>query len=246
MEWRDEAILLSSRRYGEANAILEVFARARGRASGLVRGGGSRRRAAELQPGAQLAVTWRGRLADQLGTFRVEATAMRAGRVLGDRTALAALSAITAQLSAYFAENDPHPELFDETAALLDALADPERWPGLYGAWELSLLAALGFGLDLSACAATGARQDLVYVSPKSGRAVSRAAGAPYADKLLPLPSFLRLGGPASWAELREALKLTGRFLEKSAAPALGLDAPPEARGRLVALVAAQAGRSAP
>lgn len=237
MEWRDDAILLNVRRFGEADAILDVFARERGRASGLVRGGGSRRRAAELQPGAQLAVRWRGRLADQLGRFHVEATAMRAGRLLDDKIALAALSAVTAQLSAYFAEDDPHPALFDETADLLDALPDAVRWPALYGAWELSLLSELGFGLDLSRCAATGSPQDLIYVSPKSGRAVSRTAGAPYADKLLPLPAFLRLGGPADLSELAGAMRMTGRFLEDRAAPSLGLAATPDARGRLARLV---------
>lgn len=242
MEWRDEAILLSTRRYGEANAIVEVFARHHGRASGLVRGGGSKRRAAELQPGAQLAAQWRGRLADQLGQFQLEATAMRAGLVLDNPLALAALSSVTAQLGAYCAEHDPHPDLFDETTALLDALVDPARWPGLYGAWELALLSALGFGLDLSSCAATGAQQELIFVSPKSGRAVSRAAGAPYADRLLPLPTFLRLGGPADWADLHAAMRLSGRFLERRAAPSLGLDAAPAARGRLLALVAARAG----
>ena len=238
MEWRDEAILLSMKRHGEANAIIEVFARSRGRNSGLVRGGGSRRRAAELQPGAQLEVSWRGRLESQLGSFRVEATAMRAGRFLDDQIALAALSSALAQLSVFVAEHDPHPELFDETVVLLEALSDPMRWPGVYGAWETSLLATLGFGLDLHSCAATGSQQDLIYVSPKSGRAVSRSAGAPYVDKLLPLPSFLRLGGPADWSELSDALRMTGRFLETRVAPSLGLEAAPAARARFVALVA--------
>ena len=211
-----------------------------------MRGGASRRRAAELQPGAQLAVEWRGRLQGQLGSIRAEATAMRAGLLLDDREALAALGAVTAQLAAFFAEDDPHPEFYDQTVALLDALADPARWPGLYGLWELSLLSELGFGLDLDSCAATGATQELIYVSPKSGRAVSRAAGAPYQDRLLSLPSFLRLGGPAGWSELDAALRLTGRFLTARAAPSLGFDAPPAPRARLVALIAARSAASEP
>ncbi|MCI4664354.1 MAG: DNA repair protein RecO [Neomegalonema sp.] len=241
MEWRDEAILLTIRRHGEADAVIEVFAREHGRRSGLVKGGGSTRRAAELQPGAQLSVAWRGRLESQLGAFRAEALTMRAGRLLDDPLALAALASILAQIAAYSAEHAPNPELFEATTELLDALADPDRWPGLYAAWELSLLAMLGFGLDLSSCAATGASQELIYVSPKSGRAVSRAAGAPYIDKLLTLPAFLRLGGPANWGELSEALRLTGYFFEQRVAPSLGLDRTPLPRARLVALAAAKA-----
>lgn len=241
MEWREDGVLLAVRPHGERSAILETFTRSRGRCFGLARGALSKKRIAELQPGAQLDLHWRGRLEEQLGGFQAEAIKARAGLVLDDRLALAAMNAILGQISAYFPERDPQPELYDRTIELLDALTSAEAWPGLYGAWELKLLETLGYGLDLTSCAATGSAQDLIYVSPRSGRAVSRGAGAPYQDKLLPLPSFLRLGGPADWAALAEAMRLSGRFLEHWAAPALGLRGLPEARHRFAALITAQA-----
>lgn len=237
MEWRDEGLLLSVRPHGETGAVIEVLTATRGRHLGLVRGGASRKRAAELQPGAQLALTWRARLEDHLGVFAAEPIRGRAGAILEQPLALAAMRAACAQLSAYLPEREAQAELYAPTIALFDAFADPAAWPGLYAQWELRLLETLGFGLDLSACAATGQTQELVWVSPRSGRAVSRAAGEPYAERLLELPAFLRLGGPCDPAEFAKALRLTGRFLESWAAPALGLEAPPSARARLAKLV---------
>ncbi len=222
MEWRDDGVLLAVARHGERDAILDVLTAERGRRRGLVKGGASRRRAAELQPGAQLSLDWRARLETHLGAFRAEASKLRAGRILDDPLALAALASAAALLLAYLPEDDPQPALYTRTVALFDALHRPDAWPGLYAEWELALLAELGFGLDLSACAATGGTQELVYVSPRSGRAVSRAAGAPYAEKLLPLPASLRLGGPADATDLAAALRTTGHFWETRVAPALG------------------------
>lgn len=236
MEWRDEGVLLAARPYGERDAILDVLTARRGRHLGLMRGGASRKKAAELQPGAQLDLHWRARLEDQLGAFRAEAISFRAGRMLERPLALAALAAAIALAGAYLPEREPQPRLYAETVALFDALADPsgpdDAWAGRYAAWEMTLLETLGFGLDLASCAATGATQELIYVSPKSGRAVGRAAGAPYAARLLPLPDVLRLGGPAAPAELSAALRVTGFFLENRVAPALGR-AVPAARARL-------------
>lgn len=238
IEWRDEAILLSTRPHGERDAIVEALTSRRGRHLGLVRGGATRRRAADLQPGAQLTLTWRARLEGHLGVFQLEATRLRASRVLGDAFALAGLTAATALLSSLTAEREPQPALYAAAQAFFDALGDSELWPGMYAAFELKLLEALGFGLDLSACAATGSAQELIYVSPRSGRAVSRAAGAPYAPRLLPLPTPLRLEGPCDPAEFRDALKTTGFFLEKWALPALERPGLPPARARLAALAA--------
>lgn len=236
MEWRDEGLLLSVRPHGETGAVIETLTENHGRHLGLVRGGASRKRAAELQPGAQLALTWRARLEDHLGVFTAEPIRGRAGAILDQPLALAAMRAACAQLVAYLPEREAQPQLYAPTIALFDAFADPAVWPGLYAHWEVILLETLGFGLDLSTCAVTGQTQELIWVSPKSGRAVSRSAGEPYADRLLELPAFLRLGGPCDGAEFASALRLTGRFLEKWAAPALGLEAPPSARARLAAL----------
>lgn len=236
LAWRDEGILLALRRHGEGAAILEVFTAGHGRHAGVAPGGGSRRMAPLLQPGAQLAVEWRARLEAHLGQWRVEPAKSRAAAMMSDRRALAAMGAVSALLTAFLPEREPHPELYASTLRLVDALgADPD-WPALYALWELELLGELGFGLDLSRCAATGGLQELVWVSPKSGRAVSRRAGEPYADRLLPLPGLF-LGTPrGTEAEVAAALRTTGHFLDAWAAPAFGRERAPEARARLAAL----------
>ena len=218
-----------------------LFTAARGRCLGLVHGGASRKNAALREPGAQLSLTWRGRLEGQLGSFRAEPIKSRAGPVFDDPLALAGLSAVCALLSAFLPEREPQPTLYGPTVALLDEIAAPETWPGLYAAWELAFLETLGYGLDLSSCAATGSTQELIYVSPRSGRAVSRAAGEPYAEKLLALPTPLRLGGPCAPADFAASLALTGRFIGAWAAPAIGLEGPPAARLRLQRLAEAAA-----
>ena len=178
MEWRDEGALITMRLHGESAAIIEVFTAAHGRHAGVVRGGGSRRMAAMLQPGSQLQVTWSARLDEHLGTFVVEPIASRAA-ILADRRALAGLNAVCALLHLVLPERDPHPALWVKTVALLDLLATGADWPPAYLRWELDLLEELGFGLDLTRCAVTGSREDLAFVSPRSGRAVSRGAAGP-------------------------------------------------------------------
>ncbi|MEO1001148.1 MAG: DNA repair protein RecO, partial [Pseudomonadota bacterium] len=171
MDWRAEGILIAVRRHGESAAIIEVLTEARGRHAGLVHGGASRKLAPVLQPGAELSLDWRARLEDHLGTFRVEPLRARAAEVLGDRAALAGLRAICLLLHRALPEREPFPELYVRTRALLDALAGDPDWPRVYAGWELALLADLGFGLDLSRCAVTGAETGLTYVSPRTGRA---------------------------------------------------------------------------
>lgn len=235
MEWRDEGLLLSVRPHGEAAAIAELFTAAHGRHAGVVPGGASRRMAPLLQPGAQLAVEWRARLDDHLGHFRAEPLRSRAA-ILSDRRALAGLNALCALLHVALPEREPHPALYAGTVALADALAAGEGWEPLYLRWELRLLEELGYGLDLTACAVTGAREGLAYVSPRTGRAVSLAGAGDWADRLLPLPPvLLGDGGPQDYAP---AMALTGHFLSRGLEPVLAGRPLPEARRRLADLFA--------
>jgi DNA repair protein RecO (recombination protein O) len=237
MEWHDEGTLISLRPHGESSAIVDVFTAEHGRHSGVVRGGTSRRMAPVLQPGSQVAVTWRARLEDHLGSFTVEPVKSRAG-LLADRLGLAGLNAICAMLRVSLAERLPHPLLYRTTQSLLAALENDPAWPAVYLRWELHLLEELGFGLDLQSCAVTGQRDDLAYVSPKTGRAVSRVGAGDWASKLLPLPLCLMGQGPAPHAELVAGLSVTGHFLQRELGPQLKGHLLPEARSRLLALLA--------
>lgn len=213
MDWRDTGILLKARKHGETSAILEVFTPNHGRHLGVLRGGTSRRIAPSLQPGAQLDLTWRARLEDHMGAFTVEPQRSRAAAAMADRLSLAGLNTVTELLSFCLPEREPHPALYHRTEALLDLLGQQALWPLGYLRWELTLLEDLGFGLDLTACAVTGRDDDLAYVSPRTGRAVSRQAAGDWADRLLPLPPVLRGQGDADTAQILTALATTGHFL---------------------------------
>lgn len=246
MEWRDQGILLSHRRHGESAAIIEVFTPAQGRCAGVVRGGASRRMAPLLQPGAQVDVTWRARLEDHIGTFNVEPVRARTG-ALADRLALSGLTAVCALLRFALPERDPHPPLYVQSERLLDLLDRPDIWPLAYLGWEKALLEEMGFGLDLGRCAVLGERaNDLSYVSPRTGRAVSRAGAGDWATRLLPLPPCLLGQGPAPDAEILQGLDVTGHFLRHHLAPHLGDRPLPDARARFVARFAARVGESGP
>ena len=235
MEWRDQGILLSSRTHGETSAIIEVFTPERGRHAGVVRGGTSRKMAPVLQPGAQLDVTWRARLEDHIGTYHAELLRSRAAASMQDRLSLAGLNAVTSLLLFALPEREAHPALYARTEALLDLLEQSEVWPLAYLQWELALLDELGFGLDLSSCAVMGvAANDLSFVSPRTGRAVSRAGAGDWADRLLPLPACLLGHGPAPDAEIAQGFDVTGHFLRQHLAPELGNKPLPEARQRFV------------
>lgn len=234
MEWRDVGALLNVRKHGEGSAIIEVFTREHGRHAGIVRGGGSRKMAPILQPGAQLSVEWKARLEEHLGAFTVDPIKSRAASIMSDRGALAAMGAISALLTVCLAEREVHEALYLRTENLLDALGEEPDWAARYALWELALLRDAGFGLDFSECAATGVTQDLIYISPKSGRAVSRDGGKDWADRLLPLPRFLRLDDPVvDPDQVREALRTTGYFIENWLMPELGKQVP-DTRERLV------------
>lgn len=233
MDWRDEGILLSARAHGENAAIVDVLTRAHGRHAGLVRGGQGRRLAPILQPGALLSLTWRARLEDQLGTYTVEPIHSRAA-LLSDRKALAGLNAVVALLAFVLPERAAQEEMFTATETLLSAMeTEPETWPLAYLLWERALLDVAGYGLDLSTCAVTGSSDDLAYVSPRSGRAVSRAGAGEWAEKLLPLPPALQ--GTMDPGGVLDGLRTTGHFLSEHLAPELHGRPLPEARARLIA-----------
>jgi DNA repair protein RecO (recombination protein O) len=240
MEWTDDGIVLGVKRHGETSVIVELMTHERGRHLGLVRGGAGTRLRGVLQPGNSLRATWRARLDDHLGRYVVEAINLRAAGFL---TAAHAVHGVThlAALCRLLAEREPHRRIHGALEAILDALDDPATAAPMIARFELAFLAELGFGLDLSSCAATGATADLIYVSPRSGRAVSRAAGEAYRDKLMRLPGFLCTEGEgASAAALADAFALTGFFLERHAFAPRNVPLP-EARARFVAAVLVRA-----
>jgi len=238
MQWTDDAIVLGAKRHGEASVILELMTHEHGRHLGLVRGGAGTRLRGVLQPGNAVRATWRARLDEHLGHYTVEAENLRAAGYLSAAHALHGVTYLAA-LCRLLAEREPHAAIHDALEAILERLDDAQAGAPMISRFELRFLAELGFGLDLSSCAATGATAELVYVSPRSGRAVSRAAGEPYRDKLMRLPAFLHSGiEPASGTELADAFALTGFFLERHAFAPRGL-AVPEARARLVSALTA-------
>jgi DNA repair protein RecO (recombination protein O) len=234
IEWREDGTLLSVRRHGETSAIVEVFTEGHGRSSGVVRGGTSRKLAPHLQPGAQLDVAWSARLDEHIGTFTVEPLKSRAAAIMTDSLALAGLNAMCALLCFTLPEREPHALLYRRSLALFDLLGTNEAWPVVYLRWELALLEEMGFGLDLATCAATGTRDDLAYVSPKTGRAVSAEGAGAWAGRLLPLPSILLGQGQGAMDEILDGLRTTGHFLNHWLAPALGERPLPVARQRLL------------
>ena len=247
MRWQDDGFIIGARRHGETSVILDVMTRAHGRHLGLVRGGAGRRMQPLLQPGNAVEVTWSARLDEHLGFYAVEATQLRAAVLMEAPASLHGLNHL-AGLLRLLPEREPYPVLFDLATCLLGLFDQPGRAPGLLARFEARLLADAGFGLDLAACAATGARVDLIYVSPKSGRAVSRVAGEPYKDRLLALPPFLRADlvdaaddedfgdQHIGDQDLRDGFALTGFFLARDIYTPRGLPLP-EARSAYLAKV---------
>lgn len=214
MEWREEGIVLGVRRQGETSVVAEVMTRSRGRHLGLVRGGRSRRLQPVLQPGNTVDATWRARLDEHLGFMTVEPVTLRAARLMESAVGLYGIQLLAAHLR-LLPERDAHPRLFDTLALIVEHLDDPVAAGSLILRFEIALLEELGFGLDLETCAATGGRDDLVYVSPKSGRAVSRDAGEPWRDRLLPLPAFLKDDSAPASADVSAGFRMTGFFLAR-------------------------------
>lgn len=225
MEWTEEAIAIGTRRHGENGVILEVMTRGHGRCLGLVRGGRSRAMRPVLQPGNSLSVTWRARLEGHLGQFRAEPLVERAGTLMLSRSASYGLQLLAAHLR-LLPERDPHPRLYDPLTIIINNLDDHRIAAEMIVRFEMLLLDELGFGMDLTQCAATGNTEDLAYVSPKSGRAVSRAAGLPYDNRMLRLPRFLSNrveGEPPVIADIEQGFALTGYFLDRHVLAPRGL-----------------------
>lgn len=238
MHWTDDGIILSARPHGESSVILELLTAAHGRHLGLVRGGRSRTRRPTLQPGNLVRAEWRARIDDHLGNYEVEGLTLRAAALMESRASIFGLAWLSA-LARLLPERDPHPAVFETLGLVLDHLSDPDIGPALVVRFELAMLAELGFGLDLSTCAATGRVDDLIYVSPKSSRAVSAEAGAPYAGRLLPLPSFLIGSGgnvTANTVDVLAGFALTGHFLERNIYEPRGVQVP-DARAAYVASI---------
>jgi DNA repair protein RecO (recombination protein O) len=218
MEWTDQGIVLSARRHGESSVILSLLTAGHGRHAGLVRGGHSRRQRGILEPGNFVTATWRARLEDHLGNFGVELQRNPSAAWLDDPARLSALSAACIIADQTLPEREPSDGVYQgllRLFAAMERLGEGPGWAAAYVEWELALLGELGFGLDLSACAATGQNDALAYVSPRSGRAVSISAGEPYREKLLKLPGFLIGQGAAEPADIAAGLTLTGFFLDR-------------------------------
>lgn len=242
MDWTDDGIVIAARKHGESAVILSLLTRERGRHAGLVRGGASARARGIYQAGNLVNAHWRGRLAEHLGGFSCELLRGYAGPLLDDPQRLGALGAFCALLERALPEREPHPALFEDSLHLLDLLsvaagAGADQWAPAYVRWELALLRDMGYGLDLASCALTGETDGLAFVSPNTGRAVTAVAGAPWREKLLRLPDFLREDGDAYGAAdpaaVRDGLALTGWFLERHVFAPQNLNLP-AARTRFV------------
>src|ERR1700736_2439340 len=216
MEWADEGIVLGVRRHGESSAIVELWTRGNGLHLGRVRGGAGKRMRPMLQPGNSVRAVWRARLDEHLGYYVIEGIRLRAASVLASSHAVYGVTHL-ASLARLLPERDPHEDIYDMLQRTLDDFDDTGAAAVHLVRFELAMLAELGFGLDLENCAATGETSELVYVSPKSGGAVSRAAGEPWRDRLLRLSSFLAEGGGGAngWSDqdLSDGFVLTGMFL---------------------------------
>lgn len=236
MDFTDTAFVLSARRHGESDIILSCLTRDHGRHLGLVRGGASRKQRPNVETGNAIAVQWRARLAEQLGHFQIELLGAHAAQLMDDAARLAALGAAAAVVDATLPEREPHGDIYEDFAALVAALVAAESdWGLLYLRWELQMLADLGFGLDLSACAVTGATEGLVFVSPKTGRAVTALGAGRFAERLLPLPPVLsRPDVAAGPNEIVQGLRLTGHFLHAHLLDSPGAEKRLAARDRLL------------
>jgi len=234
IEWRDEGVLLAVRKHGENAVIIDVLTQSHGRHAGVVRGGAGRKQAPVLQPGAQLDLVWKARLEEHLGSFTVEPLRSRAAQVMTDPLALAGLSSTVGLLCFSLPEREIYPKLYTISVNLLDLMCVTDAWPLAYLQWEIQLLEMLGFGLDLSRCAVSGEIDDLIYISPKTGRAVAAHHAGEWKTRLLPLVPCMKGEGNAENSEISEGLRTTGHFLEKWLAPSLGDRPLPMARQRLV------------
>ena len=240
MEWRSIGILLATRKHGEKSLILDTFCPGHGRYLGVVKGGATRKFAPILQVGAQLDLTWKARLQDHLGSFKVELVRARTVHAMSDRILAAGLMSVSTILSRVLPERQAYDNFYRTTEDLLDLLTQPNIWPMAYLRWELELLTVLGYGLDLSKCAVSGSTEKLRYVSPRTGRAISEQAAGEWVSKLLHLPSII-LKGSGTSDSIIDGLKLTGYFLTKKVFNELSVRSPVSERQRFVDLLSQKA-----
>ena len=240
MEWRSVGILLAARKHGETSLIIDTFCPGHGRYLGVVKGGASRKFAPILQVGAQLDLTWKARLQDHLGSFKVELVRARTVHAMSDRILAAGLTSVSTILSRVLPERQAYDNFYRTTEDLLDLLNQPNIWPLAYLHWELELLTVLGYGLDLSKCAVSGSTEKLRYVSPRTGRAISEQAAGEWVSKLLHLPSII-LKGSGNSDSIIDGLKLTGYFLTKKVFNELSVRSPVSERKRFVDLLSQKA-----
>ncbi|HUN39705.1 MAG TPA: DNA repair protein RecO [Acetobacteraceae bacterium] len=243
MDWEAPAIVLDARPYGEGDAIVAVMTEEHGLHRGLARGGASRTQAALWQPGNLAQVRWVARLADQLGSFSAEMIHAGAAAVIDDGLALAMLSSACAVAEGALPEREQHPRVFHRLVRLVATLPRGADMLSDLVHWELMLLSDLGYGLDLTVCAVTGETVGLAFVSPRTGRAVTEAAAGIWKERLLRLPPFLLGAAPATPADWRDGLALTGQFLARDAFGAHHRPLP-QARQMLYDRVAALAAES--
>lgn len=228
MEFEDEAFVLAARAHGETGAIVDLLTERHGRVVAHVAGGASRRMKPFLQAGARVLAQFRARTSEQLGSAMLEPVGEGPAALFDEPLALSGLAAAAATAAGALPEREPHPGAFLAFEALSSALTVPDIWPAVYVRFEAGLLQDLGFGLDLSKCAATGEVDDLIYVSPRTGRAVSRKAGEPYKDRLLRLPRFmLSAQGGLDEGDVGLGLDLTGHFLDQFVFGPLNRPLPP-------------------
>ena len=217
-QWSDQEIVLSARAHGEAGAIVTLITESHGRHAGYVHGGASSKKRAMLQAGTVVSCDWSSRISDGLGHYTLEAERSLSTEIMQSSLNLAALLSACGLCDAALPEREGHAGLYHGLLALIETL-DGEHWGAVYVMWEISLLRELGFRLELNKCAGGGDADTLCYVSPKSGCAVSKAQAAPYKEKLLELPNFLRPesardGEAGSAEDIIRGLKMTAHFLE--------------------------------
>ena len=233
MDWTDQAIVLAARKHGEGSAIVDLLTSQMGRHVGLVRGANGPRMRGVIQPGNSVQAIWRARLPEHLGTYKIELAEARAAQMMDQHHAVLALSSLCAIACMALPEREQHGDVYEATGHVFDLLANSEvdacDTGQAIARWEFGLLGALGFGLDLSACAVTGETDNLIYVSPRSGRAVSEAGAGDYASRMLVLPGFLskEITGPVVMDDVIDGLALTGHFLEHSIFSLQGQRLPP-------------------
>jgi len=233
MEWRDRGILLSTKEFGETSLIIDVFTPNHGKSSGVVRGGQSKKLKPILQIGAQLDLTWKARLEEHLGSFQVELIRSRTAYVINNRLLLAGMLSSASLINKFFPTGQVYTEFYESSEKLFDLLQFPDIWTLGYFKWELEFMETLGFGLDLKKCAVTGSTEDLKFISPKSGRAVSKAAAGEWSSKLLPFP-VAESGQFNSFNDILDGLKVTQFFLEKKVLATFGMNTLPKARSRFI------------